>query len=102
MEAEQLPGAILGFPIAPTPIPGLPGAELAAPLRKELDGTCGAVWKLKCPVCGVWGDIDDDQLHGRVSIDHSDFVRHKRDDPAEGFHCTFHETHDLYAMAFAD
>ena len=22
----------------------------------------------KCPACGAWGDIDDDQLAGRVSL----------------------------------
>jgi hypothetical protein len=101
---------IIGFPIQPTPIPGLPGAELAAPYRSEHrpddpdageDGNVTfAVWKFKCPVCGCWGDIDGDQLHGRVSVDHTDFIRHKRDDPFEGFRCTFHETHDFYAMVF--
>lgn len=24
--------------------------------------------KLKCPKCGVWGYVDDDQLEGKVSI----------------------------------
>lgn len=40
------------------------------------------LWKLHCPGCGLWADLDDDQLHGRVSTDC----------PGEG--CTFHETHD--------
>lgn len=40
------------------------------------------VMKLQCPGCGCWGDIDDDQLHGRVSVDHTDTG------------CTFHETRD--------
>lgn len=39
------------------------------------------VRQLRCPVCGMWGDLDDDQFHGTVSIDHSD-------QPG----CTFHET----------
>jgi len=26
------------------------------------------VRKIRCPGCGVWGIIDDDQFHGRVSI----------------------------------
>ena len=26
------------------------------------------VRKVCCPECGVWGIIDDDQFHGRVSI----------------------------------
>lgn len=46
------------------------------------------VMKLKCPGCGGWGDLDDDQFHGRVSVDHT----------GEG--CTYHETHD-FAEAFA-
>ena len=25
-------------------------------------------WLLKCPGCGVRAEIDDDQLHGRVSV----------------------------------
>ena len=31
-----------------------------------LDGK--EVKKFCCPECGVWGYIDDDQFHGRVSI----------------------------------
>ena len=27
------------------------------------------VWQFCCPGCGLRADIDDDQLHGRVSID---------------------------------
>lgn len=37
--------------------------------------------QLKCPGCGQWGFIDDDQFNGRVSIDCLD--------------CEFHETHNL-------
>ena len=49
-------------------------------LRKVIsDGE--EVVKLQCPQCGHWGEIDEDQLHGRVSVDHTD-------DPV----CTFHET----------
>lgn len=33
------------------------------------DGT--TVWKLRCPGCDQWADLDDDQFHGRVSVDHS-------------------------------
>jgi hypothetical protein len=39
------------------------------------------IWQLRCPRCGKWGLIDDDQLRGRVSILHEE--------------CGFHETHDL-------
>ena len=30
-----------------------------------LDGE--KAWKLQCPQCGVWGYLDDDQFHGRIS-----------------------------------
>jgi len=36
--------------------------------------------KLKCPKCGVVGDLDDDQLHGRVST--------------QCRYCDYHETVD--------
>lgn len=39
----------------------------------------------RCPGCGSWAELDDDQLHGRVSTHH--------DDPA----CGWHETKDWYA-----
>lgn len=38
---------------------------------------------IKCPECGLVGVVDEDQWHGRVSIDC----------PTEG--CSYHETHDL-------
>lgn len=38
------------------------------------------VVQFKCPGCGNWGDLDDDQFNGRVSI---------FDDRKE---CGFHET----------
>lgn len=38
----------------------------------------------RCPGCGEWGDLDDDQLHGRVSTHH---------DPG----CGWHETKDWWA-----
>lgn len=25
-------------------------------------------YKLRCPKCGVWGFLDDDQFNGRISI----------------------------------
>jgi len=40
-------------------------------------------WVLRCPACGAWADIDDDQFHGRVSVDHTDTG------------CRYHETHDF-------
>ena len=49
------------------------------------------VWKLCCPQCGHWGEIDDDQLHGRVSLDHTNCgISYS---PSE-CQCTWHETHD--------
>lgn len=64
------------------PLPGLEPARLRSVRR---DG--GIVWQLRCPACGQWADLDDDQLHGRVSMDHTDTG------------CAFHATHDLLAMA---
>lgn len=49
----------------------------------SLDGKL--VVKLWCSGCKAWGEIDDDQLHGRVSV---------HCDAADGG-CGFHETHDF-------
>lgn len=49
------------------------------------------VWKLKCPQCGHWGQIDDDQLHGRVSLDHTNCGVTYEGSECQ---CTWHETHD--------
>mgnify|MGYP001578509208 CR=1 FL=1 len=38
----------------------------------------------RCPGCGEWAELDDDQLHGRVSTHH---------DPG----CGYHETKDWWA-----
>lgn len=48
----------------------------------KIDGQL--TWKLKCPQCGVWGELDDDQYHGRISVYH------------EG--CSFHETVNFSAI----
>lgn len=57
--------------------------------RVQRDGAW--VWKLQCPQCEHWGDIDDDQLHGRVSLDHTNCgITYE---PSE-CNCTWHETHD--------
>lgn len=48
-------------------------------------------WELKCPGCGTWGLLDEDQLHGRVSVDHA----------AQGCPGGYHETHD-FAAEIAD
>lgn len=39
------------------------------------------VYQVRCPNCGKWGDIDDAQLRGRVSMLHEE--------------CGWHETLDL-------
>lgn len=44
------------------------------------------IWELRCPGCGTWGEIDDDQFHGRVSVWH---------DPG----CGYHETVDWAAIS---
>ena len=46
------------------------------------DGT--PIMKFKCPGCRGWGQVDDDQYHGRVSILCG---------------CGFHETIDLSKKA---
>lgn len=63
------------------PLPGLEPGRLRSIRR---DGEL--VWQLRCPRCHQWADIDDDQMHGRVSIDHTDTG------------CSFHETHDLHSI----
>lgn len=45
--------------------------------------------QLRCPRCGVWGDLDDDQYHGQVSVYHAE---------VEGG-CGYHETHDFSLMS---
>lgn len=47
-------------------------------------------WLLECPGCGTWASLDDDQWHGRVSVDHASM----------GCAGGYHETHD-YAAALA-
>ena len=49
------------------------------------DGVVGWLWE--CPGCGTWGNLDDDQWHGRVSVDHA----------ADGCPGGYHETHDFAA-----
>lgn len=48
-----------------------------------LDGV--RVAELRCPMCGEWAYLDEDQFHGRVSVDHTDAG------------CSYHETHDFAA-----
>lgn len=48
-------------------------------------------WLLKCPGCGGWGPLDDDQLHGRVSVDHA----------TDGCPGRYHETHDFASAIVA-
>jgi len=49
-------------------------------------------WLFECPGCGRWAYLDDDQWHGRVSVDHSGETS-----PTTGAVCTYHETHDYQA-----
>lgn len=46
------------------------------------------VLQLRCPECQMWGDIDSDQAHGLVSVDHSDV-------------CGYHDTKDWWGEAEA-
>ena len=49
------------------------------------------VWNLQCPQCNHWGQIDSDQLHGKVSLDHTDCGITRASSECQ---CTWHETHD--------
>lgn len=53
--------------------------------KRIIDGD--PVWSLRCPGCGTWGLLDDDQLHGRISVDHA----------ADGCTGGYHETHNFAA-----
>lgn len=55
----------------------------------EHEGKPVVVWELQCPECGCWGIIDEDQLYGRVSCDHTDEI----------IGCTFHETRNWFETA---
>lgn len=44
-------------------------------------------WLFECPGCQQWAYLDDDQWHGRVSVDHA----------ADGCPGGYHETHDYFA-----
>jgi len=43
---------------------------------RKRDG--GLIRQAQCPDCGIWGELDDDQYHGRVSM---------------LCECGYHETH---------
>lgn len=53
------------------------------------------VWQLRCPGCDRWADIDEDQLHGRASVDHT--VGLEGDESDGG--CGFHERRDWFSEA---
>ncbi len=53
--------------------------------RSSVDGEPKVI--LECPGCGTWGELDDDQLHGKVSVDHA----------SDGCSGGYHETHDFAA-----
>ena len=60
-----------------------PDLQAAPRIRqKKRDGT--RIWQLKCPGCGAWGDLDDDQFHGRISVLHEE--------------CGFHDTQNWGAI----
>jgi len=67
--------------------PVVASTEFGELRRVTRDGEPGVL--LKCPGCGQWGGLDDDQLHGRVSVDHA----------AMGCPGGYHETHDFAAAA---
>ena len=55
--------------------------------KSDLKAVYAVEWKLRCPKCGTWAYIDDDQFYGRVSLQCA----------TPG--CDFHETHDLSELA---
>lgn len=59
----------------------------------------GKTWELLCPGCSRWGELDDDQLHGRISVDHSGARVHIGG--GEWVVCDYHETHDFAAAILA-
>lgn len=59
-----------------------PGTEWELRTRRDADSG-EKIRQLQCPGCGLWASLDDDQVHGRVSIEC----------PTDG--CNFHETVDL-------
>jgi hypothetical protein len=44
-------------------------------------------WFFECPGCGEWGPLADEQLDGRMSIDHA----------SHGCPAGYHETHNFVA-----
>jgi len=44
-------------------------------------------WLWKCPGCGEWGSLDNDQWLGNVSVDHA----------SDGCVGLYHETHNFAA-----
>lgn len=69
------------------------------------------VWKVACPGCGCVADLDDDQLHGRVSTEcacgREEHLRNPKRFPQRAttrddigpvdLGCGFHETRDWFS-----
>lgn len=56
---------------------------LRGPIKHTEGEATYLVWWVRCPGCGVEAMIDEDQFHGRVSM--------------ECVFCSYHQTHDLSA-----
>lgn len=54
--------------------------------RVQRDGEY--IWQVCCPRCEKWGDVDDDQLHGRVSMLHDEC----------GWHATLDFSNDAFVQ----
>ena len=72
---EEMPGFI--------PVPANPAAGLRSAGER---GDGSAVWWFRCPDCGTWAEIDDDQLNGRAAI------------ACTAARCAFREAWDLSAL----
>lgn len=51
------------------------------PITRTITRDGVQVRQARCPGCDTWADVDEDQWHGRVSMDCVE--------------CDYHETHDL-------
>ncbi len=51
-------------------------------LLRQIKSDGELIWQLKCPKCGIWGEIDDDQFRGKVSV----LCKNKISDKQCGYH----------------
>jgi hypothetical protein len=59
-------------------------------LRRVTGSSSGAEWLLEIPGCGKWEPLSEDQLAGRLSVNHAAVCP-----------CGYHETHEYGAQLVA-